>query len=171
MDSVARATAIAAVIVAVYGAVLSTLHEIRAFRDRKLRLRVSLALVATQPIPGNPSRVHTFIPPPGGPQARVLALKAENVGQRVVTLTALGLLPPNGDFFPLPVASNSAFPRRLEPGESCHDSWPADEVARSLRAAGFRGNIPLGGCYTDGLNTRHSAKPLAFDIDAWSRDG
>lgn len=140
--------AIITTMVAVYGVGLSTALAFQQFRDRKPRLRVSLALGAAQLVPGNTSKVSLmFTTRSRTLQPCYLMLAAENTGQRVVKLRMVGFLPLNGDLFQLALPQGSSeFPRRLEPGEGCLDVWPAGDVARSLLAAEFTGTIRLGGC-------------------------
>lgn len=89
-------------VVALYGAVLSTVLAAQQFRDRKLRLRVKLTLGAMQALPDNPTRAYLFDSRSSNPPPSDVILTAINTGQQVVTLGALGLLPPSGGLLPLP---------------------------------------------------------------------
>jgi hypothetical protein len=159
--------------IAGWGAGLSTLLAALRLHDRKRRLRTTLELVAGQLIagtPGMPAKMNYFTTTTDDPNAQFLALNAENVGERVVTLKAVGIQPPKKDFFIMPQSpSSSPFPRRVEPGDSCIDVWPAADVARSLRIAGLTGTIRLRGFYIDGVRKQYRANSFAFNIDAWTQ--
>ena len=144
-----------ALLIAIYGASLSTIqwHDSRAEKAR--RLDVSLSFDA--PIAK------------GVLQRGGLLLKATNPGYQVVTVTAAGLILPDGKICLMSVDSGEwQFPKRIAPGENSLILYTGQHLAylcNSVASRGFNGTVTLIGFCVDGEDKFHKSVPLQFNIE------
>jgi len=154
----------AALVIAVWGAVLSTclaIFEVYRFlveqRTRKPRIIVEMTL-------GFMRR---------GEDTRMLIyLSAANAGDKVVTLSFPALLLPDRRYlttFPRGDESDVAFPHELLPGRSCQTWREIRKLAQSLLDNGYSGTIEIVGEFRDVVGNRYKSKPFTFNIAHWSK--
>lgn len=138
-------------LVALYGAVLSTLNFIAARREKRRSVTVELSLGLLTWDPGSK-----------------LLLTASNPGSLSVTLSSCGIRLPNGKqaVFPIP-NSNVRFPHELHGGKDCLVWTDAKEFAQVLREQGFSGRVKVRGFYRDQTGGLHTSKATRFDLDGW----
>ncbi len=152
-SDIAWPTVITAV-VALYGAVLSTLNYVASRREKKRLVKVGLSFGYL---------TH-------GPQLSpaMLLITAANIGTLPVTLSSGGVRLPNGKqaFSPQP-NSDVAFPHELQGGRECRIWTDAKEFADALRREGLFGKVKLKGFYLDQTGVHHTSKPLRFDTDGF----
>ncbi len=143
------------VLVAVYGAALSTYNLIVARRDRRRTVRVFLKQGLAAP----------------GPEPEpVFILEAVNPGQRSITLTGCGVLWPNRKTFRIPRPLGSAtFPHELGDGKSCTILFPLRDVVRALQQGGFHDQVSVRAVFTDTLGKDHLSKPFNGDASDWAK--
>lgn len=145
----------ATVLVAVYGAALSTYNLIAARRDHHRTVRVFLK---------------RGLAAPGHEPEPVFILEAVNPGQRSVTLTSCGLLLPNRKTFLIPRPPGSAtFPHELTDGKSCTILFPLRDVVRALQQEGFNRQVSVRAVFTDALGKDHLSKRVKGSVSDWAK--
>jgi len=143
-------------LIAVYGAILSTYSVLSRRQEQKRKLKVLLEYGVTL----NPLS-----------QARpplMLILSALNTGKKTVTLTMMGLILPTKDkkyFDFLRPNSYVCFPHDLLEGKSCSVYIEPKELADGLKQEGYSGKISLKGYYKDALGGKYESKSVIFDIE------
>ena len=144
------------VIVAAYGALLSTYVFIVQRLDKRKHVKVSLSMGFL-----------VFAPNLSDTQ---LLLQAANAGHRTVTLTGWCVRPPGNEQILMPMSnSNPTFPCELADGKSATCWLEAKEVAMLLYNKGYRGTVRLRGEVRDATENFRS-KPMKFSIEDWLRN-
>jgi len=148
---------ILSLIIAAYAAVVATLTLYTQRRDKQSRLKVT---------------VYTGIMGlgPGVASDPCLFLAASNPGHKMVVVTMMGLVLPDGRDMSLPYPqSHVNFPYKLEPEDKCVVWMDLKKLANQLRGEGFTGVIKIVGFYNDAVGRRHlSKKPFKFNLNGWS---
>jgi len=143
-------------LIASYGAILSTYSVWSKRKEQKRELKVLLRYGVVS----NPILSHRPLP--------MLFISALNTGKKTVTLTSMGLILPRKDknyFTFIRPNSHASFPHDLLEGKSC-DVWiETKELAENLEQEGFSGKIKLKGYYGDAIGRRYKSKSINFDID------
>lgn len=150
-------TEIITIIIAIYGAILSTFNRITQWRNNMFRVNVKIKWGA--------------MPQPSGDLGKAMIfLIATNPGQRVVTISSYGFIAPDNNnlFFPYRKTTLN-FPYELTPGKSCEEIFMAGEFAKDLKHMGYTGEIELIGFYGDELDRTYKSKPWKFNIDNWAK--
>lgn len=148
---------IVAVLVAVYGAVLSTYSLILRRREKARRVAVSLSM--------------GFVGSGGQRVPMMVLLQAANPGDRAVTLQVPTLRLPSGDsLFPPVTNSDVRFPCELQEGKSCTCWFEAQEVALRVARHGHTGKVKFVGIVRDAVGGSYTSKPLRFNVDRWLQD-
>jgi hypothetical protein len=143
-------------VIASYGAILSTYSVWSKRKEQKRELKVLLryGVVSNSILSHRPSTM--------------LFICALNTGKKTVTLTSMGLILPRKDknyFTFIRPDSNVSFPHDLLEGKSC-DVWTeTKKLAENLKQEGFSGKIKLKGYYGDAIGRRYKSKSINFDID------
>jgi len=140
-------------LIAIYGAVVSTYSIYASRQEHKREIKVELSYGFMRNVLGEVS-------PP------LLILSAMNTGVKTVTLTSTGLVLPRKKylFFAQP-ESNVTFPHELTEGKSC-SVWIANkELAEDLRREGYSGKIKLKGYYKDAVGGDYQSKQKKFNIE------
>jgi hypothetical protein len=117
-------------LVALYGAVLSTVLGVRELRKGKRKVRVTCKM-ALAPNPAG-SDVWEFV-----------SIQAVNDGYRPVEIKMAGLLMSNGEFF-TQIRSNMGplpLPKKIEDGDSITVHFDYSEVERALRERSSEGVV------------------------------
>ena len=147
-------------IIAVYGAILSTYMTWNARQEHKREIKVQTSF--------------GFIKSPfSGVSPLMIISTAMNTGRKTVTLSSVGLILPNKDKEYLTfLKPNSAvsFPYDLVEGKSCQVWDTAKELAVDLKREGYSGRINLKGYYKDAIGNEFRSKPLRFNIDKALQD-
>ncbi len=149
-----NAVAIVAAIVALYGAILSTITYRASRRDKRrvIGARLSYGFL-------------TFGPKLSDPH---LLLHASNPGQVPVTLrSAVVVLPDKWQAIVPPGQGESRLPLELAPGAGCTFWLDAREIAGALRQRGYAGKVRIHCEFGDATGENHRSKPFKFDIDGW----
>jgi hypothetical protein len=143
------------IIVAIYGAALSTFNFLIAYLERRRRVTVKLTrgIIGTVPEPTN-----TFI------------LTAANPGHRLVTLSGCSLLLPNRQqLIMLGAAGSVQFPCDLKEGQSCAVYFPLIEVVEAMLKEGFSGRIALKAVFRDALGNNYESEPFDGNLQEWAK--
>ncbi len=142
-------------IIAVYGAMLSTYTVWNARQERKREIKVKMT--------------YGFIKSPiTGVSPLMLMLTAMNTGRKTVSITNMGFILPNKDreyLILLQPQSNVTFPYDLAEGKSCQVWDTAKELAEDLIREGYSGRISLKGYYKDAIGNEYRSKPMKFSIE------
>jgi hypothetical protein len=142
-------------LIAIYGALLSTYSVWTARQEHKREIKVELSYgFMRNPLSG--------VSPP------MLLLSASNTGTKTVTLTSMGLILPRKDkkylIFAQP-ESNVSFPCDLLEGKNCNVWVTTKELAEDLKREGYSGRISLKGYYRDAIGGYYESKSFKFDIE------
>lgn len=145
---------IIALIIATYGAIVSTYSVWNARQQNKREVKVSLnyGLIL----------LHQQLPR--------LILSAKNTGNKTVTLSSMGLILPrkkNNLFTPIRPDTMGlvTFPHDLDAGKDCSVYFELKNLAEELRLEGFSGKINLKGYFRDAIGNTYKGKPFKFEID------
>jgi len=148
MDS----TDIITALVALYGAILSTVVAVREWKAKRPKIKVKTSMGFLDLGRGNLSDAMVFV-------------EAANPGQREVTLSSVGfILPLQRKVFLRQPQGSVRIPCELAPESSCQVWIDARELAALLRSNGFSGTLKLVGFYGDQVGRTHKSK--AFEVDA-----
>lgn len=141
-------------IIAVYGAVLSTVNSISHWRTKRRHVRVEVKrgyLVSTAPrhVRG----------------ANMIFVQARNTGYRSVVLSAPGFRLPNKReaVIPLPIGSVS-LPHELKDGNNCTVWADPKELIKAMKGEKLSGKVKLRGFFVDALDCRHLSRSFIFDM-------
>lgn len=141
-------------IIAIYGALLSTysIWASRQEKKREIKVKLSYGLLAS--------------PPSVSP--KMLFISALNTGQKRATLTSMGLILPKKDrkyLVFLRPDSNVSFPHDLLEGKDCRVWVTTERIALDLKRQGYSGKVSLKGYYSDAIGKEYRSKSLKFDIE------
>ena len=139
-------------IVALYGAVLSTIIAIREWRARGPNIKVEVSQGAVSSPTGEWSDHSIFV-------------EARNQGHKAVTLSMVGFILPGGRrwVIPRPLYYYVTFPYELMPETRCMTPTLAQKLATGLESLGFPDKVSLIGYYDDEVGRRHKSKPRILD--------
>jgi len=142
-------------IVAVYGAVLSTISWLAGRREKRRQVTVRLAF-------GVPLYGH-------GPGDQQVLIDASNAGHRPVNLVAVGFRLPDKRVIPLIQPSAiPPLPLDLTEGKNCIVMVDPHVLSRTLREAGFPRKVKLVGFFRDAVDQTYTSKKWLFDVAGWS---
>jgi hypothetical protein len=139
-------------IVAVYGAVLSTLNLLNIRKEKKRQLFVKMS--------------YGWLTLPRGLSDPKLLIEVANPGYRRVTIQPSYIRLPHGEklVFPWPTAE-VRFPHELLEGKSCSLWVEEAEVKRSLKEKGYSGKVKLQAEVYDQTGKNYRAKKaLKYDL-------
>ena len=149
------ATDIMTALVALYGAILSTVVAVREWRARRPTVKVEVSEGRVGGMPGN------------GWSGHMIFCDALNRGHKAITLQMVGFQLPNREQFVIPYPSPYVwFPYDLLPEKSCKVFTPASDLAKHLKARGFPQKVSLVGFYNDDVGRRYRSKPAIFDTSS-----
>jgi hypothetical protein len=141
-------------IIAMYGAILSTYSIWNARQEHRREVKVRLS--------------YGFSTHPFAPQGLLLIIEALNTGRKTVTLSSTGLILPTKDkkyYTFLRPNSNVTFPYDLPEGKNCSVWIGTKELSENLKQEGYSGKIELKGYYGDAIGGKYKSKSIKFDID------
>ena len=139
--------------VALYGAVLSTIIAVREWKAKRPDIRVEVS----------EGRVQLSLDAWSEP---MIFINAVNAGQKVVTLAMVGVLLPDGQRIVFPIPSPYVtFPYVLLPESPCKAFTPAAKLAANLKAGRYWEKVSIIGYYDDEVGRRHKSKPTIFDTE------
>ena len=140
-------------IIAIYGAVLSTYSVLISKQQYKREIKVVLS--------------YGFIRNPlSQVSPTMLFIAAHNTGEKTITLTSMGLLLPNKKYLNfLRPDSNVSFPHELLAGKDCNVWVTTKELAEDLKREGLSGKVSLKGFYRDAIGGDYRSKSIKFNID------
>jgi hypothetical protein len=140
-------------LIAIYGALLSTYSVWNARQEHRREIKVELSY-------GFMRNALAEVSPP------LLILSAMNTGAKTVTLTSTGLVLPRKKylFFAQP-ESNVAFPHDLPEGKSCSVWIANEELAKDLKREGYSGRVKLIGYYKDAVGGYYKSKSVKFNVE------
>jgi hypothetical protein len=141
---------LAALIIATYGAILSTILAIYKFlEDRKrLKVEVSPSLVAS-----------------GSGVQKALDLICSNLGKRPITIISYGITLPNKRNIFFFNRSPQALPCTLSDGQCCILSTSWGEIAETVADEGYKDSVELAGYFVDATGRRYYGKKIRFIIE------
>jgi hypothetical protein len=138
------------VLVALYGAVLSTYNAYIARKQSRHQITVKT----------------TFGWLTYGPNLSddMVMVEASNPGHRAITLTSVGFLLPDGrQIVLLGNDGSKPLPHHLSEGTSIQHWMPRSNLIETLREHRFSGSVKLRAFYNDAVGARHLSKPVSFD--------
>ena len=139
-------------IVAVYGAVLSTLNLLNIKKEKRRQLSIKMS--------------KGWLTIPTGLSGDMFIIEVANPGYRPVTIgTPYIKLPDKGSLFFLMPTAEVQFPHELQEGKRCLLWVEEAEVKRSLKGKGYSGKVTLRAEVSDQTGKRYRGKKaLVFDI-------
>ena len=142
------------IILAIYGAILTTYTIIKSNKEKERQVLVSLSQ-------GWRPRLQN-----GSLGRQLLFITAANPGNRDVTVNIPSLEMPDGKGLVTPIPlTNVLFPYRLKEGSNCAIWIEMNEVKKSLIEIGYSGKVKLWGKVSDAVGKVYkSKKPLEFDL-------
>jgi len=141
------------VIVAAYGAILSSIVFFYQLKENIRRMKVNLSAGVTNALPQE--------------EASILILSGVNLGKRSISLSAYALELSNKEGIYFVNRSPDIFPIILNDGESVSVWAPIKGVASFLHEKGYDGEIKLIGYFKDVSDKKYYSKKLKFPIDEW----
>lgn len=142
-------------LIAIYGALLSTYSIWTRRQEHKREVKVELSYGITR------SPLLEVSP-------LMLILSALNTGTKMVTLTSMGLILPRKDKKYLTILqpeSNVTFPYELLEGKNCSVWIGIEKLAKDLKHEVYSGKIDLKGYYKDAIGNEYRSKSVKFDIE------
>ena len=140
-------------LIALYGAVLSTIIAVREWNARRPSIRVEVSEGTVYLALGVSSDHSLFI-------------EAANEGHKAVTLSMVGYVLPDGTRWSIPrPLGNVTFPYELLPEKRCVAYTPAHKLAADMNDLGYLSKVSLIGYYDDAVGRRHKSKPRIFDTN------
>jgi hypothetical protein len=143
-------------LIAVYGAILSTYSVLSRRQEQRPKLKVLLKYgITIDPLSQARSPLK-FI------------LSALNTGKKTITLDIVGLILPTKDkkYFDFYYPNSPVhFPYDLLEGKSCSVYIELKELANDLKQEGYSGKISLKGYYKDAIDRKYESKSVKFDIE------
>lgn len=138
-------------LLAVWGALLSTYKVVSDYRKNTHRIKVELSYeYHNQGKNVGPS---------------VITSRAVNMGSREVTLNSMGYILPDGKKVVLiEPESNVSFPHSLSEGKDCYFWVEQRKCAEELRKLGYSGKIKIIGFYGSNTGEILKSEPIDFDI-------
>jgi hypothetical protein len=141
------------VLIAVYGAVLSTY----TFLATRRRDKPNIIIEVTTDLRGDMSRAGLMI-----------TLNALNVGHRPITLSMMGFLLPDGQIMDfIRPQTDVEFPYKLESGERCRAWMEVERFKANLMKAGYYQQVELVGYFRDEVNRIYKSNKWVFNTDHW----
>lgn len=141
---------IVTLIIALYGAILSTISILNSRQEHKREVKVKLSF--------------GFLPHVSVKEL-MLILSALNTGTKTATLSSMGLALPEEKilYFTQP-NSYVRFPHDLVEGKDVIVWLTTKELADDLRQEGYSGLISIKGFYRDAIGNEYKSKAVKFDI-------
>jgi hypothetical protein len=143
-------------IVAIYGAIMSTITFFSKHKEKQRQLKVKFS--------------NGFTPYGDNLGELMLFIEVSNLGFRDVTINVPRLILPDRKtvVFPNP-QSDVRFPHKLEEGTKCKVWTEIKELAQNLKRNGYKGVIKIDADVDDGAGQIYkSEKPWELDIDKFS---
>lgn len=142
-------------VVALYGAGLSTYVAIAQRRDKWPRVEAKLA--------------YGFLTHAAGLSDTQILLSAANVGHTSVTLSSGGLLLADGSqVLTLSHNTSERLPQQLEPGKSLTMWFELRPLAAELASRGRSGKIKVRAKFIDQTSREYLSKPMEIDVSEWA---
>jgi len=144
-------------VVAVYGAVFSTITFVSRKKEKKRQLEIKFS--------------NGFLMYGQEPGEFVLFVEVSNPGYRDVTINIPSLILPDKKVvaFIDPYQSDVRFPHKLAEGTNCKVWTEMRDLAQNLKEHGYSGIIEINAKVEDGAgNIYRSRKPWKLNVDEWS---
>ncbi len=149
-------TDILVVIVAVYGAILSTYNFLIKFKERISKIKVKLGISLITHTQGNISDAQ-------------INISLHNHTTKPVVLNQPELFLPDGrKLILMNLQSESRFPNILEPGHSINSWNDLKSTAQSLKDEGFEGVIKIQAVVKDKLDKKYKSKKMKLNLNEWT---
>ncbi len=147
---------IVTLLLAFYGALLSTFVFITARLDQRPRIRTSVNLGFTVGL--------------AGASGNLVLLEAANVGRIEVTLASWSIRIPSKRKLVFPMLAQLVlFPHELKPGKSCTVHIPLDQLIGPLKKEGYGPTTKLVPEFTDQTGVVHKGKRLKLNNTWWAQ--
>ena len=147
---------IATILMAVYGAFLSTILAIYKISSDRKRLKVNLNIGIA------PDNLNT--------QHKVLFLSCSNLGKRPITLQSYGIEMPNKRFLFFINESHDSLPKTLSDGEGCTLFSNSQEITKALIEEGYNDTVKVFGFFKDASGKKYNSKMFKFNLTKWLDD-
>lgn len=139
------------IVIATYGALLSTYTLIAQIRKKSRRLKVTLS--------------QGFLETLGEVSDSILILECSNPGHIDITVTGHAICPPGK--YQLIFGTEHQLPHTLAPGEPLILWFPTKEVASSLKRRNFTGTVKIRGVIREATGKSYRSKSLKFNVEEW----
>jgi len=148
------------IIMALYGALLSTSLAAYKFYENWRRLKVKLSYGSYGPSSGSYGSIRS------GPSQiyPVLLLSCSNLGKRPITLNSYGFALPNKRNYFFQNESSQSFPCTLSDGQGCIMVVGSKKVTELLIQEGYKNSVQIKGFFGDASDKKHYGKKFKFSI-------
>lgn len=149
---------IVTLVIAGYGAVLSTINTVLRIKSKQAQVDVDLKLGMLGPVAGRMSE----------PQ---LILTARNTGETTVNVGLPRFRLPDGRTMVFPggdMHSVVDYPYELQARTKCEAWVDPHLVAAKLRSEGYSGEVDLVALFPDATQNEHDSDPVPFPINDWT---
>jgi len=136
-------------ILAIWGAILSTVLAIQRLQENRRRLKVDIGISVAKTSAG---------------VKKYLFIQATNISKRPISLSSYGLLSPDGNVYLLGNESPDPFPTQLEDGEAT-EIWMDLERIKDVLKEKYTGEIEIRGFFIDVTRKRYLSKKYSLDLE------
>lgn len=135
-------------ILAIWGAILSTVLAIQRLQEnrRRLKVEVGISLIGAATV------------------EKYLYLHASNISKRPISLSSYGLLLPDKKQYWRENESPYQFPTLLTDGQATEIWMKLEDVLNKLKKEGYKGKIKIRGFFKDVTGKRYSSKEYTLDL-------
>lgn len=147
----------ATILIAIYGAALSTALLITMLLENRRMLKVVL------------STSDIIVHRPGQTEI-VMKLSCSNIGKRPITLNSYGVELPNKKILMFFNQAPDRLPKTLKDGEQCVLWKNLKNVSKTMNKEGFSNTIKLRGLFGDVTGKKYFSKKIEFNPAEWIKD-
>ena len=141
---------IATILIAVYGAFLSTILAIYKISSDRKRLKVNLDLAVISDSINKPQNV--------------LSLSCANIGKRPITIQSYGIEMPNKNNFFFINECPDKLPKTLSDGEGCTLCGNLQGITKVLIETGYNGTVEVFGFFKDTSGNKYKGNKFKFNM-------
>lgn len=148
---------IATILIAVYGAFLSTILAIYKISSDRKRLKVNLDLAVKSDSINKPRNV--------------LSLSCANIGKRPITIQSYGIEMPNKKNIFFKNECPDELPKTLSDGGGCTLCGNLQEITKVLIETGYNGTVQVFGFFKDTSGNKYKGNKFKFNTTEFLDDG
>lgn len=140
-------------IIAIYGAILSTITIILKLIERRPHIKVRIKGGYT--MSGARAETDTMV-----------MVEAINIGNKSIILNTTGFYANKHPFFCPITIPRIQFPYELQEGKNCIVLYEEKRLAKKLKQSNLSGTIKIWGYFTDVIGNIYKSKPLKFNTES-----